>query len=83
MRAGSGNECAKKYTVGCELRDRENQVEDQHDDERRRLEWVTVHMKVTFVDSFRFGIDQITVIHIHWRILRNIALRAKGRFYAN
>ena len=27
----------KKYTVKWELRDRENQVEDQHDDERWRL----------------------------------------------
>ena len=38
MRAGSGNETcdhkhAKKNTVRWELRDRENQVEDQHDDE--------------------------------------------------
>ena len=27
----------KKYTVRWELRDRENQVEDQHDDEHWRL----------------------------------------------
>ena len=75
-------EHVKKYTVRWELRDRENQVEDQHDDERWRLGRVHIlawkcHSWPSRLQRCMVGLD-----HVYFAYVLNKPCSSTGRKYA-